>query len=88
MFLTLGIVRSNISIIKILPGYWDYINRAFRNEIYVTVMFKVPQWFLSSIHFGELYRTIPALTAYAHGWKLYLSGLTLFVLITKLLDEY
>lgn len=63
MFLTLGIVRSNISIIKILPGYWDYINRAFRNEIYVTVMFKVPQWFLNSIHFGELYRTIPALTA-------------------------
>lgn len=56
-------VGSNISIIKILPGYWDYINRAFRNEIYVTVMFKVPQWFLNSIHLGELYSTIPALIA-------------------------
>lgn len=56
-------VGSNISIIKILPGYWDYINRAFRNEIYVTVMFKVPQWFLNSIHLGEVYSTIPALIA-------------------------
>lgn len=63
MFLTLGMVGSNISIIKILPGYWDYINRAFRNEIYVTVMFKVPQWFLNSIHFGEFYSMIPALIA-------------------------
>lgn len=63
MFLTLGMVGSNISIIKILPGYWDYINRAFRNEIYVTVMFKVPQWFLNSIHLGEVYSTIPALIA-------------------------
>lgn len=63
MFLTLGMVGSNISIIKILPGYWDYINRAFRNEIYVTVMFKVPQWFLNSIHLGKFYSTIPALIA-------------------------
>lgn len=63
MFLTLGMVGSNISIIKILPGYWDYINRAFRNEIYVTVMFKVPQWFLNSIHLGEFHSTIPALIA-------------------------
>lgn len=63
MFLTLGMVGSNISIIKNFPGYWDYINRAFRNEIYVTVMFKVPQWFLNSIHFGEFYSMIPVLIA-------------------------
>lgn len=61
MFLTLGMVRSNISIIKFFPGYWDYISRAFWNEIYVTVIFKVPQWFLNSIHFGEFYSKIPAL---------------------------
>lgn len=82
MFLTLGMVRSNTSIAKILPGYWDYINRAFWNEVYVIVMFKVPQWFLNSIHFGELYSKILALVS---------SSLRLevnFVLITKLLDEY
>lgn len=61
MFLTLGMVRSNISLIKILPGSWDYINRAFWNEIYVTVMFKVPWWLLNSIHFGEFYSKILAL---------------------------
>lgn len=63
MFLTLGMVRSNISIVKILPGYWDYINRAFWNEVYVTDVFKVPRWFLNSIHFGELYSKILALVS-------------------------
>lgn len=38
---------------KILPGYWDYMNTAFLNEIYVTVMFKVPCWFLNSSRFEE-----------------------------------
>lgn len=49
LFLALGTVRRNISIIKILPGYWDYVNIAFLTEMYVTVMFNVPRWLLTAI---------------------------------------
>lgn len=83
MFLTLGTVRCNISIIKILPGYWDYINTAFLNEIYVPVMFTVPWWLLNSSYFGELDSLLLALVSLSLWWKV-----NLVMLITKLLDEY